>query len=115
MLWSQFRLCSLEQQLRQEWFEPKRPLIFISVDYFQHVAFRDDRLAGRPKRPLRPPTIGAFKSLSDRPCKGQARPGAIGRLDRLHVLAAGLADKTFGCTGSCATAELAHFRVDQGQ
>jgi hypothetical protein len=79
-----FRAGPLDEQFGQKGLKPERVLVFIPMDYFEHLIASHHSRASGAKVPFMLSTIRAFEGIGDRSLEGKTAPTAKGRIDKAH-------------------------------
>ena len=109
--WVQLGFCPLNQKVGEKWFEPKGPMIFISVNSIQNDSASGDGGSGGVKMKVHLMAIGAFEGMSEISIERQTAAATIGRLNEPDFSTTRRTDEPVGDRGAFAAAELAGFRI----
>ena len=104
-----------QKQIGEKRLEPKRPLVFITMDRFPHDILRDDRRTRGAEVQFHFPAVGAFERRGEIAGIGQAAAFAKRRLDEPDLGPAGRTDKAVPGRRAISPAKLAGFGIKKGQ
>src|SRR5262249_16765365 len=110
-----FRRRFRHQQLPKKSLEPKRTLVFVTMNDLQHFISRHDNGPRTREMPVVALAVGTFKLGCDGPLERESAMSAKRRLNISHRSPACRADKSLlgGC--SFVAANLADFGVNEGE